>query len=192
MGERNKLLERIDGRAMVRHVVEASLASQVIETRVVTGHEGEAVERELAGLDVDIARNPNYAKGLSTSLAVGVRAIAATGCFDGIIVLLADMPGVTNGHLDHLIAGFDPALGREICLPSISGKRRNPVLFSSRFFDDMARVEGDVGARSVIRDNEGFVFEVAFEEAASFGDIDTPLALTGYRNAIRSISRDPL
>ena len=35
-------------------------------------------------------------------------------------------------------------------IPTIDGKRGNPVLWSRRFFPDLMAVEGDVGARHLI------------------------------------------
>jgi len=189
MGDDNKLLLQIDGKPMISHVVEAALASQVSQTYVVTGHEADAVESVIAEVEAEVVRNPSFATGLSTSLAAGMRRILASGPFDGAIVLLGDMPGVTQDHLDRLIGSFDPARGRAICLPAFVGRRRNPVLFARRFFQEMTEIVGDVGARSLIENNEALVFEVAFDEQAIVDDIDTPDALASYRKTHTSLNR---
>ena len=52
MGAANKLLADVGGKPMVRHVVEAALASQARPVLVVTGHQADDVRAALAGLDV--------------------------------------------------------------------------------------------------------------------------------------------
>ena len=75
MGQANKLLAPIDGRAMVAHAVDAMLASRAAPVIVVTGHEADEVRAALGERPVVWAHNPDYAAGLSTSLAVGLAAL---------------------------------------------------------------------------------------------------------------------
>jgi molybdenum cofactor cytidylyltransferase len=175
MGKANKLLAPVDGAPMVTQVVDAALASGAHPIVVVTGHEAEQVAGALQNRDVTFHRNPEYAAGLSTSLRVGLGALP--GDVDGALICLGDMPRVTEDHLKALMAAFDPEEGRAICVPTKDGKRGNPVLWSARFFDDMARVAGDVGARHIIGDNVELVCEVPIEDDAIFLDLDTPAAL---------------
>ncbi len=182
MGGPNKLLEEINGKALVRHVAEHVLASRAKPVIVVTGHQKERVERALAGLPVTFVHNPDFADGLSTSLKAGIAAAPADA--DGAIVCLGDMPQVSAALIDRLIAAFDPARGALVVIPTISGKRGNPVLWSRRFFPDLAKVEGDVGARHLIGGYAEAVAEVPLDDAAAFTDVDTPEALSAVRAAM--------
>ncbi len=74
MGGPNKLLEEINGRALVRIATDHVLASGARPVIVVTGHQRERVERALAGLAVTFVHNPDFADGLSTSLKAGIAA----------------------------------------------------------------------------------------------------------------------
>ena len=107
---------------------------------VVTGHQRERVERALAGLPVTFVHNPDFAEGLSTSLKTGIAAVPAEA--DGAIVSLGDMPQVSAKLIDRLIAAFDPERGALVVIPTIGGKRGNPVLWARRFFPDLARRRG--------------------------------------------------
>ena len=179
MGKRNKLLEELRGKPIVRHVVEAALASQGSRVLVVTGHQAERVRNVLKGLDVDYATNPDYAEGLSTSLRAGIGALGPG--LDGAIICLGDMPEVKATHLDRLIAAFAPKEGRAICVPIREGRRGNPVLWGADFFDEMGQVQGDAGARHLIGQHEDQVAEVDLASDAIFTDIDTPEALERLR-----------
>ena len=97
---------------------------------------------------------------------------------DGVVVCLGDMPRIGPTVIDRLIAAFNPTEGRAICVPTVSGKRGNPVLFATRFVPEMRRVSGDVGARHLIGAHADAVFEIEMDDDAALLDIDTPAALS--------------
>jgi molybdenum cofactor cytidylyltransferase len=179
MGGPNKLLAEIGGRPLIRHVVDAALASRARPVVVVTGHQRDKVEAALAGLSVKFVDNPYFADGLGTSLKAGIAALPAD--VDGAIVCLGDMPQVDAALIDRLIGAFDPDHGALVVVPTIDGKRGNPVVWSRRFFPDLMAVEGDVGARYLIGRYTEAVAEVPLTGTAALTDVDTPEALAAVR-----------
>jgi molybdenum cofactor cytidylyltransferase len=180
MGGPNKLLEEIRGKAIVRRAAEAAVGSHASPVMVVTGHEGNQVAAALAGLDVRRVHNPAFAGGLSTSLKAGFSALPPDA--DAAVIILGDMPDVSAALIDRLIAAVDPGRGALIAVPTREGRRGNPVVWSRRFFDDLARIDGDVGARHLIAQHNEAVVEVPVEDEAAFHDIDTPEALRRARD----------
>lgn len=178
----NKLLMDVNGKTMVRHTVEAALASHAEPVIVVAGHAAADVKAALTGLNVRIVNNPYFANGLSTSLICGLNALP-DDC-DGALVLLGDMPGVSTALADKLIASFDPGENRAICVATRHGKRGNPVLWARRFFPEMLAIEGDVGARNLIGTYGELVCEVEAADEGPLTDIDTPEALASYRSRL--------
>jgi molybdenum cofactor cytidylyltransferase len=194
MGAANKLLAEVGGQPMVRRVLDQVLASQAADVVVVTGHERGRIETALddptdGGL-CRLVHNPDFAAGLSTSLHRGLAALSKE--IDGALVCLGDMPEVTAGVIDRLIAAFDPLDGRTICLPTWAGKRGNPVLLARRYFAEVQAISGDVGARALIGEYPEAVSEVAMDDLASgFGvleDVDTPEDLSARR---LGVAREP-
>jgi molybdenum cofactor cytidylyltransferase len=179
MGGPNKLLAEINGKPLIRLVVEQALASHARPVVVVTGHQRERVEAALAGLQVQFVHNPHFADGLGTSLRAGIAALPAD--VDGAIVCLGDMPQIDAALIDRLTAAIDPDKGALIAVPTIDGKRGNPVVWSRRFFPDLMTVEGDVGARHLIGRYAEAIAEVPVEGAAAFTDVDTPEALEAVK-----------
>jgi molybdenum cofactor cytidylyltransferase len=174
-GARNKLLEPLEGVPLVVRTVRAALASRAAPVIVVTGHEADAVQAAVAGLDVRLVHNPDFADGLSTSLRTGLGAVPDDA--DGAVVALGDMPRIEARHLDRLIAAFSPKEGRGIVVPVHLGKRGNPVLFARAYFKELLTIEGDTGARHIIAASASEVAEVDLATDAIFLDIDTPEAL---------------
>jgi molybdenum cofactor cytidylyltransferase len=179
----NKLVAEIKGEPLIRVAVEQALASRADPVIVVTGHERERVEKALADLKVRFVHNPDFADGLSTSLKVGLAAVPLEA--DGAIICLGDMPQVRAAMIDRLIAAFDPARGALIVVPTIEGKRGNPVVWSRRFFPELAALEGDVGARHVIGTYGEALVEVPADRTALV-DIDTPEALSALKAEVES------
>jgi molybdenum cofactor cytidylyltransferase len=91
------------------------------------------------------------------------------------------MPGVSAALLDRLMAAFSPVEGRSICVPTVGGKRGNPVLWDRRFFAEMAKVAGDTGAKHLIGEHGDLVCEVEMAGDSAIVDIDTPEALAAWR-----------
>ncbi len=186
MGGPNKLLAEINGRPLVRIAAEEALASQARPVIVVTGHQRERVEAALKGLDVTLAHNPDFAEGLSTSLKVGIAAVPSD--VDGAIVCLGDMPQVDSPLIDLLLAAFDPEKGALVVVPTIDGKRGNPVVWSRRFFPELAALDGDTGARHLITTYPEAVTEVSLTGSAALVDVDTPDALKAVKAQIERAS----
>jgi molybdenum cofactor cytidylyltransferase len=182
MGGPNKLLAEIGGKPLVRIAVDQALASRAKPVIVVTGHQRERVEAALAGLPVRLVHNPDFADGLGTSLRAGIAAVPSEA--DGVIVCLGDMPQVDATLIDRLIAAFDPERGALAVMPTIEGRRGNPVLWSRRFFPDLMAIEGDVGARHLIDRYGEAVVEVPVTGKGALTDVDTPEALSGLKAEI--------
>ncbi len=179
MGQTNKLLAEIDGQAMVNRVVAAVHASRAESIIVVIGHEADKLRAAIGDDGVRFVDNPDYAKGLSTSLARAIAELDDT--IDGVVVCLGDMPRVTAAAIDRLIAAFDPLEGRAICVPTHNGKRGNPMIFARRFFDEVREISGDFGARQLTGAYPELTCEVEMTEDGVLLDIDTPSALARIR-----------
>jgi molybdenum cofactor cytidylyltransferase len=182
MGAINKMLAKIGGKSLARIAAEQALASQASPVIVVTGHQRERLEQALAGLPVRFVHNPDFAEGLGTSLKAGIATVPEEA--DGAIVCLGDMPQVDSKLIDKLIAAFDPAEGALVVVPSIDGRRGNPVVWARRFFNDLMTIKGDFGARYLIGTYAEAVVEVPVAGEAALTDVDTPESFSAVKAEI--------
>ncbi|WP_420836200.1 nucleotidyltransferase family protein [Agrobacterium salinitolerans] len=171
-GGGHKLLAEFDREPLVRRVAKTALAADVESVIVVTGHRREAIEATLLGLEVTAIYNPDYASGMASSLIAGYSAATARD-IDGVIVMLADMPGVTAGDLDALIAAFRLAFAKAVVRAVSRGQRGNPVVLPRSLHGAIMRLEGDVGARQLIETPGVTVIDLDIGDAARL-DVDTP------------------
>jgi len=175
----NKLLMDLDGAPLILRAVDAALASQATAVTVVTGHMADRVREALAGRPVAFVHAPDHDDGLSATLKSGLRALPADA--DGVLVLLGDMPRVSPGCLDRLIAAYSPSDGRGICVPTFQGRRGNPVLWDRRHVEEMLTLTGDTGAKDLLRRHAEDVAEVEMPDDGILLDVDTPEALAALR-----------
>ncbi len=171
MGQTNKLLVELDGAPLVAHVLNAVQRSQIADICVVLGHQADAVRavlRSFASPSVRFVTNPDYADGLATSLACGLRNLEED--HEGVAVCLGDMPFVASDVIDALCAALTPEAYAAV--PVWGGEWGNPVVLSAEAVRDALLLAGDGGARALLRRHAGRVREVAARSDAVLRDID--------------------
>jgi molybdenum cofactor cytidylyltransferase len=168
-----KLVAKLDGKPIVRRVVEAALATKARPVVVVTGYARDAVEAVVADLDISLAFNPQFASGLASSLRVGLSAMPRDVA--EVLVLLGDMPLIEPRLADALIEAFLAREGALAAIPLTEGRRGNPVLLGRGLFEAALRLKGDEGARKLIGAlNERELVEVEASDVGVTFDVDTP------------------
>jgi molybdenum cofactor cytidylyltransferase len=185
-GAGNKLVEAVGGRPLVAWPVDALGEAGVDAVYVVTGFEAERVQAALAGRACRFVEHAGWAEGMGSSLAFGVRAIAdGEEAVEAVLVCVGDLPGLRAAHVASILAAARDPDGRiapeRIVLPVFAGRAGHPVLFGAGWLARLAALEGDEGARSLVREQAGRVVRVEQPDAGVCGDVDTPDALEAAR-----------
>lgn len=171
----NKLMAEFGDRPIITRVVDAVLAAEVAEVRVVVAHERARVIAALAGRPVTFVAAPQGC-GIGVSIAAGIRTLAAAAV-EGALIVLGDMPFVEAGHIVRLLDAFTASAGQAICVPTHAGRRGNPWLWPRGCFPGLMRLAGDVGGRALLSSVACEVHEVTMDDDAVLRDIDTPADL---------------
>ena len=109
---------------------------------------GSDVAAILSDLGFEIVINPEPARGLSSSLALGIER-ADLSNVDAALVALGDMPFVGPQHIKSLLAAFDPAKA-PIVASGRDGTAMPPALFARSHFEALRTIEGDRGGRALL------------------------------------------
>lgn len=157
-GPEDKLHAELDGRPLVTHAA-ATIANFGFGARVAVC--ARATAPLLAGFDIVINDAPE--QGQSHSIRLGV-ARALQCDVDAVLIMLGDMPFIPASHLRALLAS-DGA----IIASSRDGQAMPPALFSRDAARELLALEGDCGARALLR---GAVLVPG--DAAMLADIDRP------------------
>ena len=157
----HKLLAPWRGRPLVWWAVSSAAGAGLDRTWVVAGAADLSASLPPG---VDILSNPRWAQGQASSLQVAVSR-ARQEELDAIVVGLADQPLVSSDAWRAVAGAAAP-----IAVATYGGRRRNPVLLSSEVWH-LLPVDGDQGARSLIRERPDLVREVPCQGDPA--DIDT-------------------
>ena len=152
LGRPKQLLD-LDGLPVLRHVVDAALASPVREVVVVLGYEATRISRTMPEDErLRVVLNPEFAAGASTSLRAGL-ALLDSG-IGAAVVLLGDQPGVRPSAVGAVVEAWRAGAG-PIVQAAYSGRPAHPTLLDRSVWPDLRRLRGDRGARELIRHRPG-------------------------------------
>ncbi|MFA4886074.1 MAG: nucleotidyltransferase family protein [Desulfotomaculaceae bacterium] len=170
MGSPKQLL-KLGDRTLIRIVTENVLASSVDEVLVVTGYLEHQVSAAIKDLPIKTVLNPCYEQGQGTSLAAGVRTLNVnTSAF---LVFMVDQPFITASLINTVIGEFKKR--RSLVLrPVCNGQPGHPVIFSYDLSGRLNHLEGDKGARQVLKKLGNKVDYFPVQDEAAIFDIDTP------------------
>lgn len=173
------------GTTIVEQVVDCVVASGVSEVVVVVGHHAREVSEKLIERPVRVVPNPDYQKGIASSLVCGLKALS--GNCRGIMVVLGDQPALEPETLRRLIDTF--CQHASIVVPTFKGQPGNPVIFPARYRNEMLTLTGDRGARPVVEAHPKDVATVEVDTDSILRDIDDPETYRLLRD--RSASNTP-
>jgi molybdenum cofactor cytidylyltransferase len=170
-----KMTAKLHGKALVRHVADVAISSNLDQVIAVLGHDAAKVEQALHGTGVRIIHNPDYAEGMATSLKAAISALSEQT--KAALILLGDMPQITPKLIQQLIEAFNNNPHASGIVPVVQGKRGNPILIAAALFASIMQLEGDIGARKLLAEADAAVIELDVQDPAILNDIDTTEAL---------------
>ena len=172
-----KQLLSYGGRSLLRRAADSALAAvdggPVV---VVLGAGAAAFREELAGLPVLVVENPDWSRGMGTSVRAGLGALEeAASAPDAALLTLCDQPLVTALELSGLVAAFrraEGADGHQAIVAAAYGESVGvPAVFGRAYFEELRALPDDAGAKPVLRRHGKRVTPVPMPTAAT--DIDT-------------------
>jgi molybdenum cofactor cytidylyltransferase len=167
--ETPKQLIKFRGETLVRRAVRAAADAQCAPVVVVVGENGEAIEAELRGTSAVVVPNPEWQRGLGTSIRCGLRQVADS--VEAIVLLTCDQPLVDDAVIAELIATRERT-GKPIVASRYANTLGVPALFDRSCFAALLALPDDSGAKALIASRPDDVAIVDFEPGAV--DIDTP------------------
>lgn len=165
-----KQLALIDGESMLVRAINTCL--QLTETViVVTGAHREAVESAIDHKPIQTVYNADWEEGMGSSIRAGVHFIRNTlSKPNKLLVTLADTPHIEPRDYGRLLSVS--ADHPDSCVAAEYSKTRGvPAIFPDTFWGMLSKLEGDRGARDILRQHESVV---GVPMANASRDIDTP------------------
>ncbi|HAM35777.1 MAG TPA: hypothetical protein DEB40_06450 [Elusimicrobia bacterium] len=182
----HKLSAALEGRPVLRHVVENALASRLDPVIVVLGCEAEAGLKALAGLKdsrLRVVFNPLWEGGKASSLEVGLREVPHGA--SGAVKLLGDMPMVKPWLIDRVIDEFE--LSGRLAFPVYPGNQGSeggyPLAIPRRLFGEIKALARENADEKAAREHWSEAVKIPLADGRTQADIDTAADLDLLVNA---------
>ena len=159
------------GRTLVRHAVDAALASTCRPVVIVLGANAGQIQPEVEGLPLQIVQNPHWTEGLGSSIRAGSEALMSGAAPpEAVVLALCDQPLVRSDDIDALVTAYR-SMKRPIIASEYAGTLGVPALFAQPVLPELLRLAGDAGAKQVIQRHLAAVWPVSCPHGAV--DLDT-------------------
>jgi len=132
--------------------------------------------RESTTREATFVVNPDYPRGMTTSLQCGLRALPPQA--ESVLFTLVDHPAVSTTTIKSLLAAPEPLLR----VPRHGGRRGHPIWFSRELVPEFLAIPETGAARDVVRAHAADTQVLDLDDAGILADIDDPVAygrLTG-------------
>lgn len=168
---RPKQFLQLEGKTLLRRAAEAMNASICFPVVAVLGAEKENAEAEIGDLPLKICFNQAWQAGMSSSIRLGLKELLLIEPqIDALVITLCDQPFVNEQTIARLAVKFADTR-KQIVAAEYGGVAGVPALFSREMFNALSKLEGDKGARDLIRDPNASIETIEINEAGI--DIDT-------------------
>lgn len=183
---RTKQLLPFKGKPILAHVLRSSLAADLDQLVLVLGFQAAKIIKRLDAGQIIISINPDYEKGMATSIRTGLTSLNANQIksspgesnqaqpalpYDAALFILGDQPLVNTQALQKITRAWQPG---KIIVPEFKGRQGNPVLFDRKFFPDLSGLEGDAGGRTLFKRYPEDIIHLNLENEGICLDLDTP------------------
>lgn len=179
-----KQLVRIDGRPLLHAVVGRAVEVAGHSVTVVLGAHATQLTPLLRHTPASVVVNREWQEGMASSIRSGMSQVP--GAADGVLLVLADQPGVSSEDLRRL-AGAWRRQPDSILAAQYSGVAGVPAIFPRWAFRDLADLRGDRGAQALLKRYIDRVARLPMPSAAV--DVDRPedlLTVSGSHRGIDS------
>jgi len=113
--------------------------------------------------------NTKWKEGMGSSLSTGMKTVLNE---EAVLIMLCDQPKITSKHISSLIDNYQPG---KIIGSTYDGILGVPALFPKKYFEHLAGLSGDQGAKKIIEQFSENVISVECPEGAIDIDIKADL-----------------
>ena len=165
------------GKTLLQHSIDTALESQASPILVVLGSGKDAIKKELEQKQVFILENSSWESGMASSISCGITNLQELAPESkAAILMVCDQPFVDAKLLNNLITKHKDTR-QSIVASSYANTLGTPALFHQSLFSELLVLEGESGAKSLIKKYSLQTGFVSFDQGSI--DIDTR---ENYRN----------
>jgi molybdenum cofactor cytidylyltransferase len=167
-----KQLMKFKNRPLLQNIIDRSQVFPFGSKVLILGAHHEKIKKNINTGEFKVFINEEWKEGIASSIRKGVRcSLEITPDLEHILFVLSDQPFVTNELLLELM---DTHIQQG---KTITGCRYNntigvPAIFSKHLFQELSLLEGDSGAKVLIKKYADQVADISFDHGSV--DVDKP------------------
>ena len=163
-----KVLLPFRGETIIEIVINNILQSKVDKTIVVLGAHHSEIEDKINKFPVEIVMNPDFRKGMLTSVHIGFQALPTNT--QAALVVRGDQPGIPSGVINEIIKVYKKTK-KGIVLPVFNKERGHPVLIDLKYKQEIQKLGHDVGLRGTVYSHPDDTMEIDVQSEDILHDI---------------------
>jgi molybdenum cofactor cytidylyltransferase len=179
MGEPKQLMI-YKNKTFLQHIIGEAKNAGLEPVICVTGYQSEVITKSITGMGASIVFNALWPEGMGTGISAGIKQVLLSDV-DAVILAVSDQPYVSSDLFGTMVKWKDQS-GKGIVACTYAGTLGTPVLFSKDYFSRLQSLNGNQGAKNIVKINLPDVCPVEFEKGNI--DIDTK---ADYENLISEI-----
>jgi molybdenum cofactor cytidylyltransferase len=185
-----KQLVLVDGETLLARTMRMAREAGGDPVLVVLGGNQASIDAAVDFSEAHRIINAGWEQGIATSIRSGIDALEALSAEANAVLLLAcDQPHLTADHLRSLLEAHDHGLNPVIVASHYKGVPGIPAVFPKAYFEALRRLQGDTGARHILRSQDGNLRWVDF--LGGEFDIDSPRDLVTLKGLPARLTKDP-
>jgi len=170
LGKPKQLLQ-YHGKTLLDHSVNEAINAKADAVVVILGKNADLLQNKIDNQKVNVVINRDWEEGMAASVRLGLATLLKIKPYiDAVIFMVCDQPHISSLVLNELITTQQKTT-KQIVTCNYGGSIGPPALFHKKYFRELAKVKGDIGARNIIQQNMNDVATILFPEGKI--DIDT-------------------
>ena len=159
------------GKSLLAHTVDEALEAKLHPIIVVTGADATQVSQAIKNEQATTVHNESWQQGMASGILCGLHAITSSHTeIKQVIIAVCDQPFISATLFQQLIYKQAES-NRGIIACAYADTTGTPVLFSQRYFNELAGLQGDEGAKKLLITYRDDVATIDFPQGKI--DIDT-------------------
>jgi len=156
--------------SLLSHTIKEAKKS-LMPVIVVFGANAQKIKTQIRNLEDEIVVNEQWERGISSSIKGGLKkALANFKDMQNCIFAVCDQPYISSNLFQELVDQKKKS-GKKIVACSYANTLGIPCLFDKKYFEELLKLEGDHGAKSISQKYRNDVASVDFEKGKI--DVDT-------------------
>ncbi len=171
MGKPKQLLP-VNEKTLLNHTLDQCLESKASLVIVVLGSNFQLISDTITSNHVHILNNARWQQGMGSSISCAMRYVKSNCSeLDAVLFALSDQPLVTVKQYNNLINKYITSNKKIVCsrYKEVLGV---PAIFDKKYFGDLEKLDGQLGAKELIKKNLNTVDSLNMGECLI--DVDTP------------------